>query len=115
MLQEHEVLRSLESDLNKFKRILNEAVQTVQDQGVSNYPILVAFRDGIQLGLPIVESGPTGANWSYNISTLEEFVTKGLIERKKLDSFKKVYKDPSKTICLFVCEDEGAHFVFTPI
>ncbi|MEM7102216.1 MAG: hypothetical protein AAF502_03720 [Bacteroidota bacterium] len=115
MPQEHEVLRSLESDLNKYKKVLNEALQTVQDQDVSNYPILVAFREGINLGLPILEMGPSGANWSYNVSTLEEFVTKGLIERKKVDAFKKVYKNPNKTICLFVCEKEDAHFVFAPM
>ncbi|NJL74411.1 MAG: hypothetical protein HC892_04550 [Saprospiraceae bacterium] len=53
-------------------------------------------------------------NWSINISSLEEFVVKQLIEVHKIDDFRRVYKDPKHHLCFFVLSELGATFNFIP-
>ena len=115
MAKKYPVLESLELDIKMFKKVFVDAVQAVVNQHVSNYPIFVAHKEELVIGIPILDMEKSGSNWSYNVSSLEEFVTKGIIERSKVDSFKKVYKNPNKFLCLFVFEDEGANFVFSPL
>lgn len=106
--------RFLEIELISYKEVLGKAADTVLDEDVSQYPIFVAHQEEVQVGIPIIERGKVKGNWSINISSLEEFVVKQLIEVPKIDDFRKVYKDPKQYLCFFVLSELGATFNFIP-
>jgi len=97
-----------------YNGIFREVADTTMDKGVSDYPIFVAHQHDVQLGIPLINREKSGTFWSYNITTLEELVTKNVVSTDRLKNFKEVYKDPLKFICLFVIDDSGASFVFYP-
>lgn len=104
----------LEKQITPFKDILSKASDAVLEQEVSSYPIFVLSKQGIELGLNLKSEIDTPEDWIVNISTLEEFATKQVIETSRINRFKKVYKDASKFLCLFVIDEIGATFVFLP-
>ena len=65
----------------------------------------------ISLGLSLIERS-SNSEWAVNVSNLEEFVSKQLIFDKKVEEFKKTYKDPKAYNCFFVLSDLGAQFLF---
>ncbi|MCB0642995.1 MAG: hypothetical protein KDC44_15205, partial [Phaeodactylibacter sp.] len=79
--------RLLESELAPYKKALGEAADTVIDQDVSEYPIFVVHQQQVDIGIPIIDREKVKGNWSVNVSTLEEFVTKQIIEEEKVEEF----------------------------
>lgn len=106
--------RLLESELAGYKKALGEAADTVIDQDVSEYPIFVVHQQQVDIGIPIIDREKVEGNWSVNVSTLEEFVTKQLIEEEKIEEFRKLYADPREDLCCFILSELGARFVFMP-
>ena len=104
----------LKEELESYIPALAKAGDAIIKEGVSSYPIFVVHQQTINIGIQIVDRNNVGKNWSVNSSTLEEFVQKKLISLDKVEAFKKVYRDPSKEICLFVLSELGASFVFLP-
>jgi len=104
----------LEEELKPHFDMMKKAAETVLDQEVSKYPIFVVHRtEGIQLGIPLVaHSDENNIPWSINISTLEEFTAKKVIDIARVDRFQQVYKDPMEHFCLFLLKNEEANFVF---
>ncbi|NNK89401.1 MAG: hypothetical protein HKO89_02225 [Saprospiraceae bacterium] len=113
-MKEAEKLMVIENEMKKFRTILSKASDTILEKDVSNYPIFVIHKQEIALGIPIIERTVSNTNWSINASSLEEFVTKQLIFEKKMDEFKKSYKNPETHLCLFVLSDLGAQFIYLP-
>ena len=112
-MKNEQVATQLQEELKIYTRLLAQTSQTVLDQDVSNYPIFVLSKLPIEIGISI-SKGLTGSDWLINISTLEEFVAKRVIQSNKVDGFKDVYKDPRDFFCLFVHDGEKAQFVFMP-
>lgn len=108
-----EKTRQLAKELYPYNGLLSTTSDAILDQDVSRYPIFVLHREGINAGIPLDTDHIVG-QWLVNASSLEEFVTKQLIDPSKLDAFKKVYKDPKRFTCLFVVDVETATFVFIP-
>ncbi len=106
--------RFLEQELQAYNKMLGQAADTVLDQDVSKYPIFIVHQQDIAAGIPLVKHAETEGTWSVNVSTLEEFVTKQLIEMEKLDNFRAIYKNPKENLCLFVLSELGATFIFLP-
>ncbi len=104
----------LEESLKPHFDLMRKTTETVLDQEVSSYPIFVIHQaEDIQLGIPLVEySEERNIPWSINISTLEEFTAKKVIDIARVDRFQKVYKDPRQHFCLFLLKNEEANFVF---
>lgn len=102
----------LDKELALYKKMMSEVSQTIIDENVSNFPIMVVHQHEVAIGMPIAERGTVKGNWSINASTLEEFMTKQIIEEQKLDSFKTIYKSSKTHICLFVLSELGAQFIF---
>jgi hypothetical protein len=107
-------LRFLEQELQPYKSILSKAADAVIDQEVSDYPIFVVHQQEVSMGIPLVDKDKTKGNWSVNVSSLEEFVTKQIINNEKVENFRKTYKDPEEFLCLFVLSELGATFIFIP-
>lgn len=102
----------LETELDSYKPVMAKAADSVIDEGISKYPIMVVHQEEIDIGIKLVDRTKVSGNWSVNLSTLEEFVQKKLIESHKIDSFRTIYKNKKKFICLFVLSELGAQFVF---
>jgi len=106
--------KQLETELAPYKGLMSKASDAILRQEVSKYPIFVIHQQIIDMGLPLVDKNASLGKWSVNASTLEEFVTKRLIDTDKLEDFKQVYKNPENHLCLFILSDLGVTFVFTP-
>ncbi len=108
--KQHEALKK---DLRAYTGFLSVTSDAILDQDVSQYPIFVLHSQGINVGIPL-DTDHIQGNWLINASSLEEFVTKQLIESSKVDAFTSIYKDPKHFLCLFVVNTDGATFVFIP-
>lgn len=106
--------KQLEKELSAYITILGKAADAVIQQDVSDYPIFIAHQQVMDMGIPIIEKEKVKGNWSVHVSSLEEFVTKQVIQPDKIDEFKNVYKDPEGSLCFFVLSELGASFIFFP-
>ncbi len=105
----------LERELKTYREILDKASRAMRDNDVSEYPIFVAHKQEIELGIKLIEAREGKYIWSINISSLEEFVAKSVILPEKIEQFREVYKDPDAQLCIFVLSELGASFVYIPI
>lgn len=110
--QDSEILGILEVALQKNKAWFLQTIQTIRDENVSNYPILIAFPSftNLQIGLPIKEEGEL----SFNASTLEELAMKKVVDLNKIDEFRKLYKEKQDSFCIFLLQKPAPQFVFVP-
>ncbi len=110
--QDSEILGILEVAFRKNKDWFLRTIQTIRDENVSNYPILIAFPSFTELtvGLPIKEEG----NLSFNATTLEELAMKKIVDLDKVDGFRKLYKEKQDSFCIFLLEKPAPQFVFVP-
>ena len=113
-IKEVEKLLIIENELKDFEEILKNAADKILEENVSNYPIFVAHKQQVDLGIPIIDRVKHSTNWSINASTLEDFVNKKVVSSTKVDDFRKTYKNPKTHICVFVLSDIGAQFLFIP-
>ena len=102
----------LESELSVYKRVMRQAADTIIDENVSEYPVFVVHQQEVEIGIPIAVKGKVKGNWSINASTLEELISKNIINSEKIDSFKTIYKSPKTHLCCFVLSELGAQFLF---
>jgi len=111
--QDSEILGALEIEIKKNKEWFLQTVKTIQDENVSNYPILVAFPSftNVNIGLPINE----GEKLSFNATTLEELAMKKVVSLEKIDEFRKLYKEKKNTFCIFLLEKPAPQFIFIPV
>ena len=106
--------QKLDTELGPYRKALSKAVDTILEQGVSKYPIMVVHQIEVEIGIPFIKRELVKGNWSVNASTLEEFVAKQIIDMNWVDRFRAVYKDPEDELCLFVLSELGATFIFLP-
>ncbi|WMX16606.1 MULTISPECIES: hypothetical protein [unclassified Aureispira] len=111
--QDSEILGALEVAIKKDKEWFLQTIKTIQDENVSNYPILVAFPSftTVNIGLPIVE----GEKLSFNATTLEELAMKKVVSLEKIDEFRKLYKEKKNSFCIFLLEKPAPQFIFIPV
>ncbi len=107
-----EILAQLEKEFSPMKAILGQAADTILNENVSNYPIFVAHKQHLEIGIPLLSDEDKNQEWSVNASTLEEFVAKKIVLPEKIDEFKKIYKPVGEYVCLFVLSELGATFIF---
>lgn len=110
--QDSEILGILEVALKKNKEWFLKTIQTIRDENVSNYPILIAFPSftNLNIGLPIKEEG----SLSFNATTLEELAMKKIVDMDRVDGFRKLYKEKQDSFCIFLLEKPAPQFVFVP-
>jgi hypothetical protein len=93
--------------------IIREALDLVKNEGVSNYPILVAFEknNNYELGVPLALNHPT---FEFNISMLEELFVKNVVNQEKVNNFRAVFNHKNEHICVLIISVDFADFVFIP-
>lgn len=114
MVQDREaVLQSLQINLGNLQDQLIAHIETVKNEGISNYPILIASQADfpIEIGLPA--QLPEGL-WSYRITTLEELYTKNMVTKEKIDDFRSLYNHKTDHFCVLLISAESSEFVFVP-
>lgn len=108
-------LVEVERLLKRYRSTLVNAADAIRTQDISNYPILVASKQEIELGIPFLLRGSLPDDWIVNASTLEEFHVKRIIEAEKIDDFRTLYRKHADDICVFVfLENSNAKFIFIP-
>ena len=106
-------IKELNEDLALHKLMIKNIAMVIIEEEVSNYPIFVAHREEhLHLGKPLIFRSENENNWNINVSHLEEFVNKNIINEAMVENFKMVYKEPEKHMCLFVIENEAVNFMF---
>ena len=83
-------IKMLEIELQPYMDVFQKATDTILDQEVSDYPIMVVHQEETVVGLPMVNRKEVAGNWSVNASTLEEFMMKKVITEEKFESFKSL-------------------------
>ncbi len=114
MKPEEKKLKELEKIVRPHQQLLGQASDSVLHQEISKYPIFVASKKGVQIGISLLNPEAMAGKLFFYISTLEEFATKNLISNDRVDNFRSIYKSPSDFFCIFLIEDIGATFVFLP-
>ena len=83
----------LEEDLQDYLSTMDKAQQAILDQEISNYPIFVIHQHEIELGVLLVDGPNLGLLWSVHASTLEEFMSKQIIQTDKIDELKTLVEE----------------------
>lgn len=104
----------IEKELKVYNHIITQAKQTILDHEVSKYPIFVASKSKIELGVSLIDREKTTAIWSINASSLEEFVAKNIIDPAKIENFKQTYKNVDTYNCYFIVSNIGNQFAYLP-
>ena len=111
-MKDQQHLEILEDELKPLFNSIGKAMDTILEEGISEYPIIVVHQNVVELGVDILGLDQATPKWRISASTLEEFVAKQLIQSDKVDDFKSVYKDPDTYLCMFIVDDMFAKFIF---
>ena len=107
-------LGTISEDFVKVAETLKEASYQIRNRGFSDYPIFPISKDDLVIGQVLVGKKETPTTWNYNISYLDEFVQRELIEKSKVEDFEKSYRDPDEFCCLFVVDRDFIKFIYIP-
>lgn len=107
-------LISLEKDLIYYSESIREIALEIVEAQVSNYPVFLAHQHELSLGEIILDRNELGTDWTIQVSTMEEMIEAGVMDRSKEANFKKSFKDPNKYMCVLAIVPQGANFVFFP-
>lgn len=107
-------LGTITSDFVKVADTLKEASYQVRSRKFSNFPIFPISKTENPIGQLLIDRNQTGLDWFYNITYLDEFIQRLLIEEEKVEGFKSAYKDPDEFCCLFVMDGALTSFVYIP-
>ena len=108
------ILKSLQKDIAFYQEQLKEVVNELMGQKFTQFPIFIAHEIAVDVGEMIIDKDEIGTHWSINVSTLEEFLEKSLIQQSKAAEFKAVYKNPKTHFCIFLISEKGGNFIFIP-
>ena len=107
-------LGTISEDFIKVVEILKEASYQIRKRGFSDYPIFPISKDELVIGQVLVGKQEMSTTWNYNVSYLDEFVQRELVEKSKVDDFEKSYRDPDEFCCLFVVDRDFIKFIYIP-
>ncbi|PRD51420.1 hypothetical protein [Sphingobacterium gobiense] len=107
-------LKSLKVDLDFYSDSIKEVATEMIAEGYTLYPIFIAHQHEVSIGELLLNKDELNTQWTINVSSLEEFVDRGLIKEDRKDYFVKHFKDTNGYMCLFVVVPEGGNFVFYP-
>jgi hypothetical protein len=103
----------LKEELKLYVGLFDQASEIIRNEGVSNYPIMVVHKQELELGIPLPLDRPLNGGWGIHASTLEEFVSKNIIDdEQKIDEFRELYNRHENHVCLFTLTELGAQFIF---
>ena len=105
-------LGQITKDFVTVSDTLKEAAYQIKSKGFSEYPIFPISKKGIPIGQLFIEKKELSISWNINITYLDEFINRGIIQ--DVDSFKNAFKNSDEFCCLFVIDGDFTKFVFLP-
>ncbi len=105
-------LGSITKDFVVVADTLKEAAYQVKKRGFSDFPIFPIAQESIPIGQLLIGREELNTAWNYNITYLDEFVQRKLVEDE--EAFKKAFKNPDEFCCLFVVDKTFTNFLFVP-
>ena len=108
------LLKNLQAYISQSEKYFLDLLETIRNEGVSNYPIILAYQGDTasEIGIPLPINQP---DWTYRATTLEELYTKNLVKEEKINEFRTLYNHKSKHLCVLLIDKfSGADFVFVP-
>ncbi len=111
---ENPALEAIRNDIRIIGPTMRAFSMHVIEEEISEYPVYVAYQDMVSIGKPFLRKENDHLNWHYNVSILEEFVKRGVVDKDKLDDFLETFGDPEERACIFVVLPEQGGFVFVP-
>lgn len=109
-------LERLQNDFSQVTPVLEELNRRMITEHVSQYPVFVATRQPLELGLPVINADKLGLYWHFRASHLEELVKKEVVEKDQLKEFKAKHEKPLEVACILVVPGQlhDARFAFIP-
>ncbi len=105
----------LEKVLKQMRNSLTIAADTIRNENISNYPIIIVSRNDIELGIPLFTSANANGSWYFRATTLEELHTKNIVNAEALDNFRQLYKARAADLCCLIPDSDGKlEFSFIP-
>ena len=115
MANNKQQLLDIERFLKRYRSTLATAAETIRNENVSNYPIFVAAKSAVEIGVTLFPQGHLPDNWRVTASSLEEFHAKKIIDTEKMADFMDLYRSRPEEICVFTIDTEGvSKFIFIP-
>ncbi|MDB5284177.1 MAG: hypothetical protein JWO06_3252, partial [Bacteroidota bacterium] len=98
MTLDEDTYKSLHDDLDACRDYIRQIALGMIKGSVSKYPIFIATKgeSDYDLGLPLITRNDFDISWNFSASHLEEFVSKGVVSKSKVDEFIKTYKNPEQ-------------------
>lgn len=113
--QNKDALLEIERLLKRYRNKLAVAADTIRNENVSNYPIFVASKTAVEIGVMLFPKGQLPDEWIVTASSLEEFHVRKIIDTEKIDDFRDLYRSKPTEICVFAIDKEGSSkFIFIP-
>jgi hypothetical protein len=110
-----EALRLLKRDFRRVAETLAYLANLAIGEQVTSFPIFVACREPIQLGLVAIPAEQhAGLTYTFRISTYEEMIRKGLLDAGQETQFRKAAGDPFHRACILLVDEGTANLVFIP-
>ncbi len=108
-------LGQITEDFAKVAHLLQEAAYQVIRQKVSQYPVFVAAKEPVKVGIELLPpQDHLGNQWHYNASFMEELEGRGLVYGEGKTVFLEHYKNPEEFACLLVVLPTFIKFTFIP-
>lgn len=107
-------LQSLKIDLDFYSDSIKEVAAEMMAEGYTLYPIFIAHQHEVNVGELLLNKDELNTQWSIQVSSLEEFVDRGLVKEDRKANFIKHFKNANEYMCVFVIVPEGGNFVFYP-
>lgn len=107
-------LGTISKDFVVVAETLREAAYQVRKRGFSDFPIFPISKTELPIGQLLIGKRELAINWNYNITYLDEFVQRKLIDADKVEAFKESYRNPDEFCCLFVVDGQMTGFLFIP-
>jgi hypothetical protein len=107
-------LKALEAELTEYSGQLLEITRELLKERVSEFPIFIAHQADVYLGEIIIDKNEYEVDFSLSVSTVEEFVETGLIQKEKLAAFREAFGNPLKNMCVFWVHGDNARYILFP-
>ena len=107
-------LGTVSQDFIKVSDNIKEASYQIRKRGFSDFPVFIISKTEISIGQLLYKKEEIGTNWNYFVTYLDELIQRKIIEKEKVEEFKKTYKNPEEYCCLLVIDTDFVNFVFIP-
>ncbi|MFN4914060.1 MAG: hypothetical protein ACK5FT_01955 [Sphingomonadales bacterium] len=107
-------LKALQNELTEYSGQLLEITRELLKERVTEFPVFIAHQTDVSLGEIIIDLKEYEVPYSISVSTVEEFVEAGLIQKEKLSAFREAFGNPVNNMCVFWVHGDNARYILFP-